>query len=134
MARCSPTQRPPGHAPCLQRIGHCCCEAHALEDVALPQLGAGCDCCLQAGAELAVHRAHRARRPLEPGRDRLERAGELRRLGDTLGQQPAQHLLSRHQELTLVGKAPEEGALRDPGALSDLRDRRGVVTLFGEYR
>jgi hypothetical protein len=87
-----------------------------------------------SGGQARVQRAHRARRPLEPGRDRIERAGELGCLGDTLGQQPSQHFLSRHQEFTLVGKAPEEGALRDPGALTDLRDRRGVVTLLGEYR
>jgi len=120
------------HAPGLQGVGHCCCEAHALEGVALLQLGAGRDGCLQAGAELAVHRAHRVRRPLEPGRDRLERAGGLRRLGDPLGQQPAQHFLPRHEEFALVGEVPEEGALGDPGALSDLRDRRGVVALLGE--
>jgi hypothetical protein len=65
---------------------------------------------------------------------RLLPVGLLGCLGDTLGQQRSQHFLCRHQEFTLVGKAPEEGALRDPGALTDLRDRRGVVTLLGEYR
>ena len=84
------------------------------------------------GAELAVHRAHRARGALEAGGDRLERAGARGRLGDALGQQPAQRLLAGDQQLALVGEVPEEGALGDPGALGDLRDRRGVVPLLGE--
>jgi len=37
-----------------------------------------------------------------------------------------------HEEFALVGEVPEEGALGNPGALSDLRDRRGVVALLGE--
>ena len=54
------------------------------------------------------------------------------RLGDALGEQPAQRLLAGDEQLALVGEVPEEGALGDAGALGDLRDGRGVVPLLGE--
>jgi hypothetical protein len=100
--------------------------------VALLELGAGRHGRFEPGADLAVRRAHGARRALQAGRHRLERARVGRRLGDAVGEQPAERLLARDQQLALVGEVPEEGALGDARALGDLRHRGGVVPLLGE--
>src|ERR1019366_77788 len=107
-------------------------ETDALEGVALLKFGAGRHGCFETGAELSVRRPHGARCTLWAGCPRIARAGARRRLGDPVGEQPAQGLLAGDQELALVGEVPEEGALGDPGALGDLRHRGGVVPLLGE--
>src|SRR5664280_9391 len=121
-----------GHASSDQCVGHGSREADVPEGIALLELGTGSDRCLQAGAQLAVHRAHFARRALETGGDRLQRTGSLGCLGDPLCQQPTQRLLPGGEQLALVREVPEEGALGDPSAFGDLRNRRGVVPLLGE--
>src|SRR5664280_1505033 len=73
-----------------------------------------------------------ARRALETGGARLQRTGSLGCLGDLLCQQPTRRLLPGGKELALVREVPEEGALGDPSAFGDLRNRRGVVPLLGE--
>jgi hypothetical protein len=62
-------------------------------------------------------------RRLERCDHRLERRHRIGRAGDGGHQQLLQRARAREQDLALVGEVPEEGPLREPRTLGDLRHR-----------
>ena len=95
------------------------------------KLGLAATAAFMRGRALGSWGPSRSRRARD--RQRPPRAGwRSQALRRSPGKQPAQRLLSGHQDLALVREVPEEGAFRDPGALGDLGHRRGVVPLLGE--
>jgi len=71
---------------------------------------------------------------MQPRADRFDRRQRLRCVGDRSDEQLLQCNGSVEQHLALVGEVPEERALGQSGAPSDLRDRGVVVPALAVQR